>query len=114
MFYSYNTIRIQDVLLITLGFGKTLCARAAKIDFPCAGLLLGIDRYDHTNTDTYTDYPVWIHIKLIPIPIILFGFISNRYRFQLSYLDLYQTDTDTDISVWFHIKPISIIGFNRI
>ena len=37
---------------------------------------LGFDQYDHTDTD----YPVWIHIK--PIPIILFGFISNRYRYQ--------------------------------
>ena len=36
-------------------------------------LCIGINRYDHT--DTNTNYPVWIHIK--PIPIILFGFISN-------------------------------------
>ena len=31
---------------------------------PCR---VGIDRYDHTDTDT--DYPLWIHIKPIPIPI---------------------------------------------
>ena len=53
---------------------------------------LGIDRYAHTDTDTDTDYPVWIHIK--PIPIILFGFISNRYRYIC--LAPYQTDTDVD------------------
>ena len=43
-----------------------------------------VDRYDHADTD----YPAWIHIK----PIILVGFISNRY----------------------HIKPIQVIGLNRL
>ena len=42
----------------------------------------------------------------IPIPIILFWFISNRN--QLSCLDLYQTNTH--ISLWLHIKAILTIG----
>ena len=32
------------------------------------------------HTDTDTDYLVWIYIK--PIPIYLFGSISNRYRYR--------------------------------
>ena len=86
---------------------------------------LGIDRYDHTDTDT--DYPLWIHIK----PINLFGFISNRYRYicldpyqtdtdkrfkpiltyylqVLLYISANFTDTDTDYPVWIYIKPIPI------
>ena len=48
----------------------------------------GIDRYDHTDTDI----PVWIHIKLIPI--YLFGFISNQYRY--IWFSPYKNDTDTN------------------
>ena len=57
-----------------------------------------INTVEIKNTDT--DYSVWIHIKLIPILIILFGFLSS----------------ETNISVWLHIKPISIpiIGLNRL
>ena len=43
---------------------------------------IGFDQYDHTDTDT--DYPIWIHIKPKLIqPIILIGFISNRYRYRI-------------------------------
>ena len=35
-------------------------------------------------------------MKPIPIPIILFGFISNQYWYQYICLAPYQTDTDTD------------------
>ena len=52
-----------------------------------------IDWYDHTDTDA--DYPVWNHIK--PIPIYPFVSISNRYR----YISLapYQTNTDNRLKL---------------
>ena len=53
----------------------------------------GFDWYDHTDAD----YPVWIHMK--PIPIILFGLISNRYRYIC--LAPYQTDFTFNIG-YFH------------
>ena len=47
-----------------------------------------------TDTDTYinhtdTDYPVWIHIKSIPIPITIIGI---GYVDLAEWLDVYQTD----------------------
>ena len=75
----------------------------------------------------------------IPLPIIPFGFRSNRYRYRFSSLDSYQTDISvllhiksiaiyskwyqtnkgttpyqTNISVLLHIKPIRIISLNRL
>ena len=53
-----------------------------------------IDRYDHT--DTNTDYPVWIPIKPIPIPIIRIGYTNYRYQlYQFSRLSVepYQPGT---------------------
>ena len=80
--------------------------------------------------------PFWIHIKQIPVLIILFGFLSKSYRYiclapyqtdtnnrckliLTDYLqvlpsisanftdtDIRHSDTDTDYPFWIHIKPI--------
>ena len=73
---------------------------------------------DSYQTDTDTDYPVWIYIKPILIPIYLFETdISVWYRYISVYTDiipLYQFETDINIDFRIHIKLIPILSLEFI